>query len=337
MTKQVSKELTKDRQEMLDSMPPALRKKVLLMQELDNKSRQAELLQRYEFCEHVAQIQEDPDKYGNAGIAQLALWFDVSERNMQYFVSIYKAFSREQIAELQHRKDHRGYVLSWTHLRSLTSIEKQGDRNKLLKQWEKESLSSLDFAKRVQEFNDAKAPQNDSGGGPQVSRRANENEVRTLVKQIISVDQRMDRIESADLSAFLVEGKKREMLEKLIEQLGILEVKITEVRKRITEVRAADQQDELIGSSDNDDSEPVEADDLLADLEDDGTAEDAVQSVVQQVMKAPVKNTGSRRKHGLPGSKANQAHAKATAKAKSKAKAKAGPEARRRRGAAAGA
>lgn len=331
--------ISKERQELISGMTPQLRKKIEQLQKLHNDSEHTGLVKRYEFSCIVAEIQRDPETYGNAGMDQIAAWFNISVRNLYYYVSICNTIDRKQFDAIKDKVDVLGYKFTWTHMRALASLDKAGDRNKLVKLWEKESLGSTDFAKRVAELAAAAEPEKGSEDEA-APRRANENAVRSLLKQIISAEERMRTVEGSDLSDFLAVEKKKELLEKLLTECGNLEQLLTNLRKRISELQSSAVADEPFDTTAEDD-EPAEIDDLLDDLEAESSDDDTMQSVVDNVLStpAPMGKAGRKRKAGLPGSKTAKTVAAKAEKAKAK-KAKprgkpTGPAARRRRGEAA--
>lgn len=326
----------KQRDEVIKQMPESLRKKLESLQKLVNDQERNNLKARYEFGKVVAEIASDKDKYGNAGLDQTAIYCNMAIRNLHYFIAVQAMFNPEDIKEISERVDVNGYRFTWTHLRLLTQVDRAPDRNKLIKVWEKEGLDNREFEKRVKALLAASAPDNGTDGD-NAPRKATESSVKALIKQVTSMEERMNEVEQLDLLPFAGDAGKRELLSQLTTRLETIRSEAKTLEERIAEILANNNEpfDPDVESGEDDDTSGVDVDSLLAD-DDDVDASDAARGVLNRHLSAPpTKNTGSRRKgkttKAPPKGKPTKSSAKAATKAAPAGK-KTGPSARRRRG-----
>jgi hypothetical protein len=147
---------TLERQTILDTAPPALREKLLWIDDWFSEDWKRSILGRYQISLHIRDIyldvmENNGGRYGAQAVQMIRNYFGWDQGTIYQALKVTEAYTLEEVEAIAGMRFPNGQPVTYTHLVSLADEEDDDRRQKLLTQTVKKGWTSGKVAREVRE------------------------------------------------------------------------------------------------------------------------------------------------------------------------------------------
>lgn len=181
----------------VEAMNPSLRGRYETIRSILAASAE-DIVVRHRIGKVIAQIQNDPNKYGARAVTLVAAALGRDETSLYRCAHVATRWTSEDMARLAGRRNRRGELLSWSHLVRLSTVATKRVRDALLERVLAEALSVREIARLAAGVQDARA-------GASTLRTRSIARLERRLRDAGSIGARLDEM-LADLDQMLAGG-----------------------------------------------------------------------------------------------------------------------------------